>query len=260
MAYTETENFSVNLAIQKSAAIGAAALLTRSGRDVSRAQSPTSSSLHAPHDSATPSSRRVPADIRLPCMVYAAVGELADAAAAATLAAMEEMRKAPGVVSVLTFETGKSGAAAAPAGVAVIARGFWLARQCLARLIAQCDGSNTDALLAPDVARGTAQVVDGRLRLWLATAQPARTLDEAARCAGLAREKIELRTVGSMDGQAGVEVLVPAIALARQLQPAPVQVIVAQCAAALPAPRQHAPVSQSVLQAMGLAAPVVLAA
>ena len=120
--------------------------------------------------------RRSPCDIRLPCMVYAAVGVLPAAAGPQVDAVLAEMRKAPGVVQVIAYAGLVSAVGAAPRReVAVVARGYWLARQLLARLMTQLgadavyvegrrmndDGSNDG------VSRATAQFVDGRLRLSL---------------------------------------------------------------------------------------------
>jgi len=221
--------------------------------------------------------RRCSADVRLPCMVYAAVGALPEDADAPTLDIIEEMRKAPGVVQVLSY--GKScgrGVQVAQPAVAVVARGYWLTRQVLARLMAQLPDddqarffqANVDAALAgASLARGTAQMVEGRLRLWVATVDEARTRAAAARIAGLEEDHVDLRVIGAIDTDDTLRVLVPAIELARQLQPTPVQVIAGPdldghwsppasvSVATEPAPlRFPAPESTNVLGASNLAA------
>jgi isoquinoline 1-oxidoreductase beta subunit len=67
-----------------------------------------------------------------------------------------------------------------------------------------------------------------RLRIWASTQAPSFALDTAARVAGLEREQIDLQ-VTQMGGGFGrrleTDYLVPAIALARAVAPAPVQVL-----------------------------------
>jgi hypothetical protein len=188
--------------------------------------------------------RRAPPDLRLPCMVYAAAGAL-DASGDEAQEAMAEVRRAPGVLQVVpyagaTFE----GPQSCRDGVAVVARGYWLARQMLARLMDQCVPAGNKAALDRDVeapagrlptlagltassAACTAQFNRGRLRVWISTSEPDRVRAAAGRLAGLAPEAVDLRLLGSSDGPMGLAVLVPAIALARELQSAPVQLIVA---------------------------------
>jgi hypothetical protein len=190
--------------------------------------------------------RRAPADVRLPCMVYAAVGALANPGAEVAEQAMVDARKAPGVVHVLTYDGGTvEGSLACEGGVAVVTRGYWLARQTLARLMDQCgpalrpaalDGSGAPpagGLLAPATpltaasAACTVQWYNGQLRIWMASADPARVIASAARIAGCATAVVDLRLLGDSDAVHGLAALVPAIALARALQAAPVQLIVA---------------------------------
>jgi hypothetical protein len=49
----------------------------------------------------------------------------------------------------------------------------------------------------------------------------------AARIAGITEAYVDLRVVGEAEGAAPVDIITAAIALARELQPSPVQVIVA---------------------------------
>jgi len=182
--------------------------------------------------------RRAPADVRLPCMLYAAVGAFAGDAGEDTQLAIAQIRKMHGVLQVIRYEDAASAAGpASNAGIAVVTRGYWFSRQALARLMAQCGGtvgmfawnSQAEASEADArVTRGTAQFVDGHLHLWLATVDPGRSRSSAAHIANIAQDFVDLRVVGQPQSEAGRNVLVAAIALAHALQPAPVQVIVAQ--------------------------------
>lgn len=236
---------------------------------------------HAMHTPAAPShasshaaalTRRAPADVRLPCMVYAAVGALCADAGNDTELAIAQMRKTPGVLHVISYEGPRlDNAPACSSGIAVVTRGYWLSRQALARLMAHCGGSvgmfawNSDAEAAQAdarVTRATAQFFDGHLRLWLATTGTERSRTAAARIAGIDEERVDLRVVGQPQSDAGLNVLVAAIALARALQPVPVQVIVAQELEhhpEAPAARENAttmaiPAGLRLISAAGLAA------
>ena len=183
--------------------------------------------------------RRAGGDVRLPCMLYAAVGAFSPHAKADTQAAIAQIRRMHGVLHVISYEQSCDTAGGSPccAGIAVVTRGYWFSRQALVRLMAQCGGAvsmfawNSAAEVAEadaHVTRGTAQFVDGRLHLWLATLDAPRSRARAAHVAGISQDLIELRVVGQPRSEAGRNVLVSAIAVARALQPAPVQVIVAQ--------------------------------
>ena len=196
-------------------------------------------------DSASASTRKSPTDIRLPCMVYAAIGVLP--AGIEVDAALADMRKAPGVVQVIAYAGLLDPLAGEPRReVAVIARGYWLARQLLGRLLAQVgadvlyvegrranDDSNNEG-----VSRATAQFIDGRLRLWLATSDAAASHAATARLANLAPRDLDLRVLGKARDPASSELLTAAIAVSRELRPTPVQVIVT--------PTRVAPVLSSV--------------
>jgi len=187
--------------------------------------------------------RRAPADVRLPCMVYAAVGALANPGAQVVDQAMSDARRAPGVVNVYTYPGGTvEGSLACEGGVAVVTRGYWLARQTLARLMDQCgpalrpaalDGAQVpadramEANLTAASAACTVQWYNGQLRIWMTSSDPARVVAAAARIAGCRPEVVDLRLLGDADAVHGLAPLVPAIALARALQSAPVQLIVA---------------------------------
>jgi hypothetical protein len=193
---------------------------------------------------ATSVTRRAPQDVRLPCMVYAAVGALTNATAGTARQAMLETRKAPGVLNVYTYSGGVvEGSLACSGGVAVISRGYWLARQLLERLMDQCGAGarpvklddGVDAIdptlpslssLTAGGAACTVQFYHGRLRIWMSTADAPRVRAAAARIAGCPLEVVDLRVLGNTDTAQGLAALLPGIALARELQSAPVQLIV----------------------------------
>jgi hypothetical protein len=182
--------------------------------------------------------RRVPTDVRLPCMVYAATVSLPESARASVDIAIAETRKLPGVLHVIAYADHLSlDSGGARLGMAVIARGYWLARQSLARLVARCGGGDAEtameavahnAAFESQVERGTAQYIEGRLRLWLATADLAGSRSLAARIAAIHEDRVDIRSIGFTGSEPGPDVLVPAIALARELRRTPVQVIVAR--------------------------------
>ena len=183
--------------------------------------------------------RRAPADLRLPCMVYAAVGAAPRDMDVADLD-LAEVGRSAGAVNVIAYDgvMCDDGTRGAP-GIAVVARGYWLARKTLARLLAHWGGAPCARVIdyiagstaqslgahAEVPAHCTAQLVDGHLRLWFATKDPERSRAAAARVAGIAEGLVDLCMVHTDSIEAGLELLVPAIALARALQPAPVQVI-----------------------------------
>jgi hypothetical protein len=184
-------------------------------------------------DAAAAPRRAAPA-LRLPCMVYAAVSSLPDISGLRLEAAIAEVRRAPGVLQVLRFDAqelddGRSVAA----GLGVVTRGHWLARQSLARLMSLCamkpaplPAETCDAALA-GTGGCTAQFVDGCLRVWVATSDPARAAALAARLGRVNLASVDLRIVGTPPDDADMRMLAPAIALARELQPAPVQILLA---------------------------------
>lgn len=188
-------------------------------------------------DGGPASARRVPAEVRLPCMLYAAVCPMPSDAPADLALVLAETRRAPGVVHVISYPglvDPQSGIARPE--LAVVARGYWLARQALARLTDRLGmtpelhaqgRSPGDYACASRVTRGTAHFVEGRLRLWLATSDLAASRALAARMAGIAEAYVDLRVVGEADGGAPADVISAALALARELQPTPVQVIMA---------------------------------
>lgn len=182
--------------------------------------------------------RRAPTDVRLPCMLYAAAGAFLGDTGEDTQLAIAQIRKLHGVLHVIRYESTKAAVqSTTSAGIAVVTRGYWFSRQALARLMALCGGavgmfawnSQLEAGEADArVTRGTAQFVDGHLHLWLATVDPARSRANAALIANIAQDFVNVRVIGQPQSEAGCNVLVAAIAMARALQPSPVQVIVAQ--------------------------------
>jgi hypothetical protein len=170
-------------------------------------------------------------------MLYAAVSVMPRHPKVDVNVALAETRKAPGVVHVISYPGLVCEQTGVPrAEVAVVARGYWLARQGLARLMDRCGGPvalpagnpvQEDVACRSRVTRGTAHFVDGRLRLWLATSEMEKTRALAARIAGITEAYVDLRVVGEAEGAAPVDIITAAIALARELQPSPVQVIVA---------------------------------
>lgn len=167
-------------------------------------------------------------------MVYAAVGILPSGVTPEIELAILETRKSPGVVRVISYP---GLAFDAPAStrpeVAVVARGYWLARQLLARLLERCGGPGSAAMgsdaqdraCGSRVTRATAHFVDGHLRLWMATGEMEATRALAARLSGVPEEYVDLRVTGAAEGANCHDALTAALALARELQPAPVQVI-----------------------------------
>jgi len=181
--------------------------------------------------------RRAFADVRLPCMLYAAVGAVSFDAGADTALVIAQTRRQHGVLHVISYDCANDTSRAAGTGLAVVTRGYWYSRKALARLMAPCGGavgmfawhSESETLEADaHVTRGTAQFVDGHLHLWFAAVDAGRSRARAAHIAGISQDLVDLRVVGQPRSEAGRNVLVSAIALARALQPAPVQVIVAQ--------------------------------
>ena len=175
-------------------------------------------------DTLAPVTRRSPPDVRLPCMLYAAVGAVPFQGGRIPQEDLARARRTPGVVQVLPLEA-QGGFAAA---VAVIARGRWLSRQVLEALLTQWSGVSA-SLSGPRAANRaepetcTAHLLDGRLRLWVPTSDPERVRERAARVSGIEFRRIDVSPVGI--GEAHDSMLAPAIRLARELQPAPVQVL-----------------------------------
>lgn len=199
-------------------------------------------------------------------MVYAAVGVLPPEVTPEIELAIVETRKSPGVVHVICYPGVASEASGSPRPeVAVVARGYWLARQALARLMERCggpfmtapgSGTGLDHACMARVTRATAHFVDGRLRLWVATADMAQTRALVAKLSGVPEEYVDLRVTGEAEGTTSLDVLTAALALAKELQSAPVQVILAPVVAVpLPAVAPRAePAAAGEIPAQALAA------
>jgi len=226
------ENYNANLATQ-------AAPPPSKPRPSNRPASPALVRPAPPAPAAAAATRRSALDLRLPCMLYAAIGVPA-CSGAALESVLAQMRGSPGVLKLIGFDdVAIDGSLACAGGVAVVARGYWLARQGLARLMDLCrDAADPVAVsgavlpapapeaLTASSAACTAQMYRGQLRLWMSGADPAAMRAAAARLAEVPAADVDLRALGTHDGPHGLAVLHPAIVLARRLQPAPVQVIV----------------------------------
>lgn len=215
-------------------------------------------------------------DVRLDGMVYAAVrmspyiGGFVQGVNPADALSM------PGVLSVVDFSGALQEKGAAGAGVAVVARSWWQARQAAAALpIRWNDGGNGklsseriyaefaealdkdsgftyysrgdmakagDALRtihseyrAPFLAHATmepvnctAQVKDGKVRLWLGTQAPTFAVRIAAKVAGVSAADVVLNQQllgGGFGRRLEVDMVAQAVAIARECKGAPVQVI-----------------------------------
>jgi len=212
-------------------------------------------------------------DVRQPGMLYAAVRACPLFGGSLRSFDAGEAERMPGVLRVLSFRGGSGGAA----GVAVVARSTWQARQALERVRTDWDAGGAGAAdgehLMQEMRRGlerpdgwvffkkgdaigalpsaarvvraryeapwlahatlepmncTAQVIDGRLKLWAPTQAPSFARRAAARVSGIDGKRIDL-TVTYLGGGFGrrleSDFLVPAVELAMQLAPAPVQVL-----------------------------------
>ncbi|MYM31921.1 molybdopterin-dependent oxidoreductase [Duganella sp. CY15W] len=219
-------------------------------------------------------------DVRPTGMLYAAVrmspvigGTVAGVNTAAAL-------KMPGVVKVVDYSSALAEKTGAGAGVAVIARSYWQARQAALALDVQWhdgplaslssaaiyagfahqldseDGyayykaGDMDAVegkaagvaktikaeyRAPYLAHAamepincTAQVKDGKVRVWAPTQSPGFAVDVAAKVAGVAAGDVELHVTmlgGGFGRRLDVDMIAQAVAIARQADGRPVQLI-----------------------------------
>ena len=219
-------------------------------------------------------------DVRPTGMLYAAVrmspvigGTVAGVNSAAAL-------KMPGVVKVVDYSSALAEKTGAGAGVAVIARSYWQARQAALALDVQWhdgplaslssaaiyagfahqldseDGyayykaGDMDAVegkaagvantvkaeyRAPYLAHAamepincTAQVKDGKVRVWAPTQSPGFAVDVAAKVAGVAAGDVELHVTmlgGGFGRRLDVDMIAQAVAIARQTDGHPVQLI-----------------------------------
>jgi isoquinoline 1-oxidoreductase beta subunit len=219
-------------------------------------------------------------DARPPGLLYAAVrmspvigGTLAGVRADAAL-------RMPGVIKVVDFSSALPPHAGAGAGVAVIAKSYWQARQAALALDIQWHdgaqaGLSSAAIYADFAARldkedghayyqagdmdavegkaagvamvvkaeyrapylahaamepvnCTAQVRDGKVRLWAPTQSPGFAVEVAAKVGGVAAEDVELQVTllgGGFGRRLDVDMVAQAVAIARQADGYPVQMI-----------------------------------
>lgn len=219
-------------------------------------------------------------DVRPPGMLYAAVrmspvigGTVASVDSAAVL-------KMPGVVKAVDYAGALAERSGAGAGVAVIARSYWQAKQAalalaitwrdgplaglsneaiyadFARMLDSEDGyayykaGDMDAVegratgvartvkaeyRAPFLAHAamepvncTAQVKDGKVRVWAPTQSPGFAVDVAARVGGVSARDVELQVTllgGGFGRRLDVDMIAQAVAIARQADGHPVQMI-----------------------------------
>jgi isoquinoline 1-oxidoreductase subunit beta len=215
-------------------------------------------------------------DARPPGMVYAAVRMSPFVGGSVQGVNPGAVTGMPGVLSVIDFSGSLPKKSGAGAGVAVVARTFWQARQAAAALpVRWHDGGNgglsseqiyaematvlagdegfvyfskgdiekgKDALRtvrseyrAPFLAHATmepvnctAQVKDGKVHLWVGTQSPTFAIRAAARVAGVGEKDVVLHEHllgGGFGRRLDVDMVTQAVAIARECNGAPVQVI-----------------------------------
>ncbi|TFW18025.1 xanthine dehydrogenase family protein molybdopterin-binding subunit [Duganella callida] len=219
-------------------------------------------------------------DVRPPGMLYAAVRMSPVIGGTVARVNGDAALKMPGVVKVVDYSAALPQRTGAGAGVAVIARSYWQARQAalalevqwnegalahlssadidavLARQLDQEDGyayyqaGDMDAVAgrAPGVVRTvqaeyrapylahaamepvncTAQVSAGKVRVWAPTQSPGFAVEVAAKVAGVAARDVELHVTllgGGFGRRLDVDMIAQAVAIARQADGQPVQLI-----------------------------------
>ncbi|KIF79854.1 xanthine dehydrogenase family protein molybdopterin-binding subunit [Noviherbaspirillum autotrophicum] len=215
-------------------------------------------------------------DVRLPGMVYAAVKMSPVIGGAVGKADGNAVRSMPGVLKVVDFSHAIRDKFGAGAGVAVIAKSFWQARQAAAALpvewrqdehahfssddmfreLAQkLDSEEGDVYArhgdmeagkaaaktvraeyrAPFLAHAamepincTAQVKDGRVKLWVSTQAPSIAVDMAAKVAGVKADQVDLVVTylgGGFGRRLETDMVAQAVAIAMEANGAPVQMI-----------------------------------
>ena len=173
----------------------------------------------------SPGATRARCGLRFPGMLYAAVASVMGAVPSDSDLAVA--RQHAGIVRVLSIDAMSSsvvpGALDAPPAIAVVARGAALACKGLRGLF----GISSSGVAAPTgepVERCAAQWRNGHLRLWLPTWDVAFYRAAAAQLAGVPERRVEVCAAGT-GSEAGIASdIVAALALARSLSPAPVQV------------------------------------
>jgi len=221
-------------------------------------------------------------DVRPEGMVYAAVRMAPVIGASVAKVEPAAVLKMPGVLQVVDFSAALPERTGAGAGVAVLARSYWQAKQAAlalpvewnegkgaslnsaaiyAEMAAQLeseaghayyDKGDAEAAIrqaggaagvktvqaeyrAPFLAHAamepincTAQVKDGKVRLWVPTQSPGFAVQAAAKAAGVAEDQVELVVTmlgGSFGRRLEVDMVSQAVAVARQAGGLPVQLI-----------------------------------
>lgn len=214
-------------------------------------------------------------DTRPPSLVFAAIKMAPVLGGTVRQVHAEKIKQKPGVMHVIDFS---ADVGAGHAGVAVVAKDFWRAKQACEELVVEWD-ANTHAQLdsaavfkelaqqldtesgftyysqgdvkqgladptatlikaeyrAPFLAHATmepinctAQVKDGRVDVWVSTQVPSIAVGAAAKTAKISAENVHIHMFylgGGFGRRLEVDMVVQAVAIARQTQGAPVQVI-----------------------------------
>ena len=173
----------------------------------------------------TPGATRARCGLRFPGMLYAAVASVVGAVPSdRDLAAARQHAGIVRVLEIAAMPSDAPDALEAPPAIAVVARGAALACKGLAGLFGAASASAPAPAEEP-VERCAAQWRNGHLRLWLPTWDVAFYRAAAAQLAGLPERRVEVCTAGT-GSEAGIAPgIVAALALARSLSPAPVQVV-----------------------------------
>lgn len=185
----------------------------------------------APHSTLRPTG-----ELRLPGMVYAAVAAL-DHNLPKFQSGVKLLSNEPGVLRVLPYAgSSLDDKLSSQDGVAVVTRGCWLARQKLGGLMQDCGeftstaanplGASVNAdpeAFGADTANCTVHWYRGQLRIWANVPDKTAFVAAAARLANLPINQVQLLNMPRAKVVAEPAVLVPAIALAQHMQPAPVQ-------------------------------------
>jgi isoquinoline 1-oxidoreductase beta subunit len=221
-------------------------------------------------------SARFGIDARPDGMVYAALRMAPTIGGTLAGINLDKVLDMPGVLSVIDFSGALSGQTGAQAGVAVVAAGWWQARQAAAALAIRWEPGphaqlSSDAILADlraaldgdaahvyhtqgepdDMHEGaapvraeysvpflahaameplncTAQVADGKVRLWVSTQAPSIAIGIAAGVAGVAASQVELHDCligGGFGRRLEGDMVAQAVSIARECQGRPVQMI-----------------------------------
>ena len=172
----------------------------------------------------TPGAIRARCGLRFPGMLYAAVASVAGAVPSEPdLAAARHHAGIVQVLSIAAMPSDAPGTLDAPPAIAVVARGAVLARKGLAGLFGVASAGAAAPAEEP-AERCAGQWRNGHLRLWLPTWDVAFYRAAAAQLAGLPERRVEVCTAGT-GSEAGIASgIVAALALARSLSPAPIQV------------------------------------